>query len=274
MTGPTFVKIGARRALLGAELSELWRYRELLYFLAWRDVKIRYKQTLIGVAWVVLQPIITVAIFTVLFARIGAIDTGAIAYPVFAFAGLLVWLFTHTAVTAAGAGFLTNTNLVTKVYFPRVIVPLAATLAALFDVLFMAVLFAGFMVYYGVIPTAAIVLAPVFFLLAFILAAAAGILLSALTVKYRDVKFALPFALQVWMIASPVFYPAAIVSEKWRLWFGINPLTGIIEGFRSSLFGTPFDWPLIAVSCISLLVICSVSLLVFTNMEDELADVI
>jgi lipopolysaccharide transport system permease protein len=269
----TITRIGPKRGFFSIDLAEMWRYRELLYFLTWRDIKIRYKQTVIGVAWAVLQPVLTTAIFAVLFSRFAGITT-EVPYPLFALSGLLIWLFVHTAVSMSSTSFVNNSNLVTKIYFPRLIVPLADTLASLFDLVFGFAILAILMVYYGSVPSFTIVLVPVFIFLAFLQAAAFGTLFAALNINYRDVKFALPFILQVWMIASPVFYPATIVNEKWRLLFAINPLVGILEGFRSSLFGTPFDWPLIGVSVASLVVLSAISFFIFGYLEEDFADVI
>ncbi|MCZ2390565.1 MAG: ABC transporter permease [Acidobacteria bacterium] len=255
-------------------VAEIWRARELLYFLTLRDIKIRYKQTAIGIAWAVLQPVLTTLIFTAIFSGWARFDTNDIAYPLFAMTGLTLWLFVQNAVSMASNSFVNNTNLVTKVYFPRLIVPLAATFAALFDLVLSIVVLAALMAYYKAMPGVALLAVPAFLALAVILAAAVGTLLSALNVRFRDVKFAVPFFLQVWMIASPVFYPASMIPEKWRLIFAINPMTGILEGFRSAVFGKAFDWPLIGVSAASLLVIAAVSLIVFRSMEDDFADVI
>ena len=259
---------------IGWDLKELWAYRELLYFLTWRDVKIRYKQTAIGVLWAVLQPVLTTAIFTVIFSNFARFDTGGIPYPLFALSGLMVWLYVHTAVTMASGSFVSNTNLVTKVYFPRLIVPLAAIIAGLTELIFSFAILVILMLYYDTWPTAAVVLVPVFIIASSLLAAALGILFSALNVKFRDVKFALPFLLQVWMIASPIFYPLSLLSQKWKLAFAVNPLTGILEGFRSALFGSPFDWPVIGISAASLAVLLTLSIVVFKWMEDEFADLI
>lgn len=268
------IRIEPRGSRVGLDLRELWAYRELLYFLTLRDIKIRYKQTAIGVTWAVLQPVVTTAIFTLIFSTWARFDTGNIAYPLFVLSALVIWLFTSTSITVASNSFVNNANLVTKVYFPRLIVPLAATLASLFDLIFSMAILLGLMLYFGIIPTIQLLLAPIFILLAFILAAAIGTLLSALTIRYRDVKFALPFSLQVWMIASPIFYPVSMLSEKWRLVYAINPLTGIIDGFRSALFGLPFNWPIIGVSCISIVAILLISVVVFKRMEDDFADII
>jgi len=253
-------------------LGELWTHRELLYFLTWRDVKIRYKQTLIGVTWAVLQPILTTAIFTVIFSTFARFDTRDVPYPLFALSGLMIWLFVHSSVTQASNSFISNTNLVTKVYFPRLIVPFASTFASVFDFLIGLPLLILLMVYFGAGVSWQIVFAPVFILLAIVQTMAFGTLFSALNVRFRDVKFTLPFLLQVWMIASPVFYPTTLLSENWRYIFALNPLVGIIDGFRSSLFGTPFEWKVIAISAASVVVIAAASIVVFRKMEDEFAD--
>jgi len=271
-TEVTRIKPGGSVASL--DLAEIWKYRELLYFLTLRDIKIRYKQTLIGVAWVVLQPVLTTAIFTVIFSTFARFDTKSVPYPLFALSGLSLWLFVHTSISLASTSFVNNTSLVTKVYFPRLIVPVASALATLFDLLFSIAILIIMMFYFGVTPTMQLIAAPIFVFLALVLAVAFGTLFSALNVRFRDVKFALPFMLQVWMIASPIFYPASLLSEKWRLVFALNPLTGILEGFRSALFGLPFDWQLVGVSCASLAVLSALSLLIFKKMEDKFADLI
>ena len=274
MQNVEITKIKPSGKWISLDLKDLWAYRELLYFLTWRDIKIRYKQTVIGVLWAVLQPALTTAIFTVLFGLFARFDTREVPYPLFALSGLMIWLFVHNSISMASTSFVNNTNLVTKVYFPRLVVPVAASIAGLFDLIFSAVILAVLMLYFAVAIQLNILFAPVFLVLAVVQAVALGTLFSALNVRFRDVKFALPFLLQVWMIASPVFYPATLVPEKWRMIFAINPLTGILEGFRSSLFGTPFDWQMIGVSVASLAVITIASLYIFKKMEDDFADVI
>ena len=266
--------IEPNRLLRSLELRDLWRHRELLFFMIWRDVMIRYKQTIIGVTWAILQPVLTTAVFTLIFSNFARFDTSDVPYALFALSGVMIWLFVHTSITMASNSFVTNTNLVTKVYFPRLILPLAATIAALTDLVFSVVIAILLMLYFGVAVTPQVVFAPLFLLLAILLAASLGTLFSALNVRFRDVKFALPFLLQVWMIASPIFYPSNLLSENWRLVFAINPMTGILSGFRSSLFGTVFDWQLIGISCISIAVIAVLSLLVFKWMEDDFADIV
>jgi len=255
-------------------LTEIWAYRELLYFLTLRDIKVRYKQTLIGVAWAILQPVVSTVIFSLIFTGWARFETGDTPYPLFAMCGLTLWLFNQNAVSISSSSFVNNTNFVTKVYFPRLIVPLASTFAALFDLLFSIAVLAVMMAYYRVAPSASAVAAPLFLLIALVSAAAMGILLSALNVRFRDVKFAVPFLLQVWMIASPVFYPASMISAKWRLVFAVNPMTGVVEGFRAALFGMPFDWAVIGVSAASTLALLIISLIIFGRMEDDFADII
>lgn len=265
-------KIKPGSSFLRLDLKEFWAYRELLYFLTLRDVKIRYKQTALGIAWAVLQPVLTTAVFSILFSTVPRFNSANIPYPLFALSGLIIWLFVQTSITMASIAFISNTNLVTKVYFPRLILPIAAAFAGLFDLLFSLLILVVLMTYYGSVPGWQLVLAPLFVILAIIITIALGTLFSALNVRFRDVKYALPFVLQVWMIASPVFYPMEIVPEKWRLLYALNPMTGILDGFRSALFGTPFNWQVIGVSAASVVVLTLFSLFVFKRMEDDFAD--
>lgn len=270
----SITRIEPSRSWLWSDLGELWAYRELLYFLTVRDIKIRYKQTLIGVSWALLQPILTTAIFTAIFSGFSKFDSGTVPYPLFVLSALIIWLFTHGAVTISSTSFVNHANLVTKVYFPRLIVPLAATLAGLFDLIFSVSVFGVLMVYYQMPISSKVFLLPLFLALAFLCAFSFGSLFAALNVRFRDVKFALPFLLQVWMIASPVFYPVSLIPEKWQLVFALNPLTGVIDGVRSALFGEEFHWAIIGTSAASALVAALISLFVFRQMEDGFADVI
>ena len=265
------IHITSRRSI-APDLREIWAYRELLYFLTLRDIKIRYKQTLIGVAWAVLQPVMTTAVFTIIFSGFARFDTSNIPYPLFVLSGMLIWTFTQGSITIASNSFVNNTNLVTKVFFPRLIVPLAATFAGILDLVIGLLVLLALMAYYRPDITKQMVLAPLFLVMALVLTAALGTLLSAVNVRFRDVKFALPFLLQVWMIASPVFYPASLLSGKWRLIFAVNPMTGILEGFRSALLGSQFDWEVIGISAAVIAVISIISLFVFRRMEDDFAD--
>jgi lipopolysaccharide transport system permease protein len=270
----TSVYIKPSGSWINLDLKDIWLHRELLYFLTWRDVKVRYKQTAIGVFWVILQPVLTTAIFTALFSNFERFNTGAVPYPLFALSGLLVWFFVNTSITNASNSLISNKNLVTKIYFPRLIIPVSATLAGLIDLALGFVVLAGLMIYYQVAPTWQILLAPVFAGLAILLTLSFGTLFSALNVRFRDVKFALPFALQIWLFISPIFYPPTILSENRQILLAFNPLTGILEGLRSALFGTPFNWLSIGVSFVSIVVFILVSIYVFKKMEDDFADLI
>lgn len=256
------------------DFKEIWTHRELLYFLTLRDVKIRYKQTAIGVVWALLQPILTTAIFTVLFSSFERFNSGEVPYPLFALSGLLVWFFVSTSITNASNSLISHQKLVTKIYFPRLIVPVSAALAGLVDLALSFLVLIVLMLYYGIYPNWQILLAPIFIALAILLTLSFGTLFSALNVRFRDVKFALPFALQIWLFVSPIFYPTSVVSEKRRFLLDFNPMTGILEGFRSSLFGSPFDWKPIIISVVITLFSLAAAIFIFKKMEDDFADVI
>lgn len=260
------------------EIRELWQYRELLFFLTWRDVKVRYKQTAVGVVWAILQPVLTTAIFTVIFSTIAKFDSKGVPYPLFALSGFLVWLFVFNSITFSANSLISNTNLVTKVYFPRMIVPISATFAALLDLLFSAAVLAVLMGFYvgrgEIVLSPAVLAAPLFILLATVMTIALGTMFAALNVRYRDVKFALPFALQVWMFASPIFYPPEILSEKARLVLSFNPLFGVLQGLRASLFNLDFDWFSIGVSVVGTILLSILAIAVFRRLENSFADVI
>lgn len=256
------------------ELKDLWAFRELLYFLTWRDVKVRYKQTELGIVWAIIQPLFTMLIFTLFFGRLAGVPSDNVPYPIFAYAGLLPWTFFANAITNSGNSLVGSANLITKVYFPRMIIPGAAVAAGLVDFAIAFVVLILLMIYYGIGLTANLLLFPVAVLLTTLLALGVGMWLSALNVKYRDVRFALPFVVQLWMFVSPVIYPTSLLPEKyrWLLWF--NPMTGIIESFRSALFGTPTNWTALTISAVIssiLLVYASYS---FHRMERSFADMI
>ncbi|HEX6626060.1 MAG TPA: ABC transporter permease, partial [Pyrinomonadaceae bacterium] len=255
-------------------LGDWWAYRELLYFLTLRDVKVRYKQTALGAAWVIVQPLFMMLIVTLVFNRFARVGGGELPYPLFAYAGLLVWVFFSNAVVNGTNSLTLNTNLITKVYFPRIFIPAAAVGAGLVDLSIASLVLAALAVYYGVGFHAGLLLLPFFVLLATLLALGAGVLVSALTVKYRDLRHALPFVIQFLMFASPVIYPPSIVPESWRWLLVANPLAGILEGFRSALTGRPFDWPAIAVAALATTALLVVSVYVFRRTEDTFADVI
>jgi lipopolysaccharide transport system permease protein len=258
----------------GVGLKDLWAYRELLFFLTWRDVKVRYKQTLLGVAWAVLQPVFAMLVFTLFFGRFAGIPSEGTPYPLFVFAGLLPWTFFLNAVTNSGNSLVGNANLITKVYFPRVIIPGAAVAAGLVDLAVAFVILFLMMIYYGVAITWAIAMLPVLVVLTASLALGVGMWASALNVKYRDIRYALPFMMQLWMFASPVIYPTSLVPGKWRWLMLLNPLTGIIDGYRAALFGRAFDRAALAVAAVVTLILLLYSVYSFRRMEKSFADII
>ncbi len=270
---PLFV-VEAGGSGVGPNLKELWAHRELLYFMVWRDVKIRYKQTLLGAAWAVLQPLLTMLIFTLIFSKVAKIDSDGIPYPVFAYAGLLPWTFFSGAITNSGDSLVSNAHLITKVYFPRLIIPIAVAGAALVSFAVAFPLLVVLMFYYQIGLTLNILLLPFLVLLTTLLAIAVGTWLSAVNVKYRDVKFATPFLVQVWMYASPIAYPASVVPQRFRFLYSLNPLTGIIEGYRAALFGQPINWSSLGIVIPITLALLAYASHEFRKMEKTFADII
>lgn len=256
------------------ELRDVWAFRELLYFLTWRDVKVRYKQTALGVAWAIIQPLFTMLIFTLFFGRLAGVPSDNVPYPIFAYAGLLPWTFFANAISSSGNSLVGSAHLITKVYFPRLIIPAAAVLAGLVDFGVAFLILIPLMIYYGVHVSFSLWMFPVLVLLTALLGLGVGMWLSALNVKYRDVRFALPFLIQLWMFISPVIYPASFLPARWRWLFALNPMTGIIEGYRSSLFGHPFNWPALMFSTAITLAVLVYSSFVFRRMEKSFADIV
>lgn len=269
------VTIEPSKSWVALRLGDLWQYRELLYFLIWRDVKVRYKQTLLGVAWALLQPLLTMVIFTLLFGRLAGIKSDGIPYPIFAYAGLLIWTFFANAITNSGNSLVSSSNLITKIYFPRMIIPGAAVGACLVDFVISFVILVPLMIYYGIRVSATLVMLPLLIALATLLAIGVGMWLSALNVKYRDIRYAIPFLTQLWMFASPVIYPASMIPEKWRWILMLNPLTGIIENFRIALFaGRSFEWKSLAVSAAITFILLIYSAYSFRRVERTFADIV
>jgi lipopolysaccharide transport system permease protein len=256
-------------------VGELWNYRELLYFFVWRDIKIRYKQTAIGAAWAVLQPFLTMLIFSLFFGRLAHIPSQGLPYPIFYYSALLPWMYFASALQGATNTIVENQRLVTKVYFPRLALPLSAVLSGLVDFGISFLMFIAMMIYYRIHPSAAAVWLPFFLLLAVLTALGVGLWLSALNAIYRDVRYVIPFLVQFWMFASPVAYPSSLVPEKWRWLYGLNPMAGVIEGFRWSLAGHG-DAPsrLIFVSAGVVLVVLVSGVAYFQKMETKVADVV
>lgn len=254
--------------------NDIWAYRELLFFLTWRDVKVRYKQTALGAAWAILQPLFMMVIFTIFFGRLAGVRSAGIPYPLFALAGLVPWTFFSNSITASGNSLVGSANLITKVYFPRLIVPAAAMLAGLVDFVLAFVLLILLMFYYGVTLTAQILFLPVLVLLTALFALGVGTWMSALNVKYRDVRFALPFVIQLWLFISSVILPSSSVPQKWRWLLLLNPMSAIIEGYRSALFGLPFDWTALGIASVLTVLVLLYALYSFGRVERSFADII
>lgn len=256
-------------------LKELWEYRELLYFLVWRDVKVRYKQTALGAAWAIIQPVMMMVVFSLFFGYLAKVPSDGIPYPIFTFCALLPWqLFAH-ALTESSNSLVANERLITKVYFPRLIVPIAAVLGGLVDFAVAFVILLVMMVYYGIVPTWAIVTLPGFILLAVMTALGVGLWLSALNVQYRDVRYTIGFLIQFWLFATPVAYSSSIVPESWRPLYGLNPMAGVVEGFRWALLGkSEPPGALLAVSVTVVILLLVGGLYYFRRMEQEFADVV
>jgi lipopolysaccharide transport system permease protein len=259
-----------------ADLRELWDYRELLYILVWRDIKVRYKQTALGAAWAVLQPLAAMVVFTFFLGKLAHVPSDGIPYPVFAYSGLLLWQFFSRALTEASLSLVVNERVITKVYFPRLLVPGSVVLAGLVDFALAFLLLLGLMAAYGLGISWNVLLAPLFLLLAMAAALGVSFWLSALDVKYRDVRYTLPFLTQIWLFATPVAYPSSLVPEWLRPWYGLNPMVGVVEGFRWSLLGVATP-PNVAMICVSTAVVGAVlvgGVLYFRAMEQTLADLI
>jgi homopolymeric O-antigen transport system permease protein len=275
MDAAPVVLIQPGKGWFSLDLAALYDYRELLYFLVWRDVIVRYKQAAIGVAWVVLQPLLTMVVFTVIFGMFAKLPSDNLPYPLFAYVALLPWNYFAQAIGRSGTSLVSNSNLISKVYFPRLIIPISGALAPLVDFLCSFVILLGMMAWYGIAPTWGVVALPLFTLLAVMTAAAVSLYLAALNVKYRDVGHAIPFLLQFWMYASPVVYSVNMIPEKWRLLYSLNPMVGVIEGFRWALLGKAHpDFVVMAMSAGVVVFLLWGGLIYFKRSEREFADII
>lgn len=267
------IRIEPARGWVALKLREIWPYRELLYFLVWRDVKVRYKQTAIGAAWAIVQPLLTMIIFTLVFDKFAKMPSNGLPYPIFSFAALLPWTYFSKALNQSILSVVSNANLITKVYFPRLLLPTAAVLSGIVDFAISFLFFLVLMVWYGIVPTSAVIFLPGFIVLAMLTALAVSLWLSVINVRYRDVGQAIPFVVQLWMFASPVAYPISVVPEKWRLFYSLNPMAGVIEGFRWALTGSerPPVVPIILSALIVGLLLYG-GVLFFRRMESTFAD--
>ena len=268
--------IEPKKGWVPIDFKEIWAYRELLYFLTKRDIKVRYKQTVLGGLWAIIQPAFTMIVFTLFFGRLAKIPSDGIPYPIFVYVGLLPWTYFANAVSNSGNSLVGSANLITKVYFPRLIVPSSASLAGLLD-LFIAMFVLGvLMIYYQFLPSAiGILLFPFLVCLTFFCALGVGLWLSAMNVHYRDIRYAIPFLIQIWMFVSPVIYPVSMVEEKYQWLLALNPMGGIIKAYRASILGhQPIDWTLLSISATMILVLLMSGLLYFRRMEKVFADVV
>ena len=260
---------------LASTITELWRYRELFYFLAWRDVKVRYKQTALGVVWAVLQPLLTMAIFTAIFGRLANIPSGGLPRPLFYFCALVPWTYLSSSVNSAAMSLVSNTALLTKIYFPRLILPASAALSGLLDFLISSLLLIPLMFYYHTPVDANLLLWPVLVALIVLLALGVGLFLAALNVQFRDVKYAIPFAIQIWLFVSPIIYPSSIVPAGFRWLVILNPLTGIVEAFRTTVTAdAAFDWVQLAISGALTVGLFLGALVFFKRTERAFADIV
>jgi lipopolysaccharide transport system permease protein len=268
------IVIEPRRGWFSLEWGELWRFRELFHTLVWRDIKVRYKQTVLGAAWAVFQPLISMLIFTLFFGVLVKVPSDNIPYPIFAYAGLLLWTLFSNGVTRASTSLLSDPNLISKIYFPRLIVPIASFGACIVDFFISLLILVVMMAYYRVTPSLSMILVPLLVIITVMASLGVGIILAALSVAYRDVKYIAPFFIQIWMYASPVIYPVSIVPQKWRWVLSLNPMCGAINGCRSAIFGKPFDWPNLAVSMSISVFLLIIGLLYFKKAEYRFADII
>jgi lipopolysaccharide transport system permease protein len=268
--------IEPKKGWVPIDLKEIWDYRELLYFLTKRDIKVRYKQTVLGGLWAIIQPAFTMVIFTLFFGRLAKMPSDGMPYPIFVYVGLLPWTYFANAVSSSGNSLVGSSNLITKIYFPRLIVPASASLAGLLD-FFVAMFVLGIlMIHYSFVPSiVGIFLFPFLIGLTFLCAVGVGLWLSAMNVQYRDIRYAIPFLVQVWMFVSPVIYPVSIVKEKYQWLLALNPMGGVIKAFRASILGhQPIDWVLLSLSTAMILLILVSGLFYFRRMEKVFADVV
>jgi len=271
---PTLI-IEPKKGLQWINFRELLRYHELLFFLVWRDVGVRYRQSLLGIGWAILQPLLTMVVFTIIFGKFARIPSDGIPYPIFSYCALLPWTYFARSLSASSDSLVGSKNLIAKVYFPRLILPLSGVIVGLVDFIVAFFILIIMMLWYGIAPTWGISILPLFLLMAMLTALGTGLWLTALNVMYRDIKFVVPFFTQLWMYGSPIVYSTTLIPEKWRAVYSLNPMVGVIEGFRWALLGKAApDWTMVAISSIVILILLLSGLLYFRKMEKTFADVI
>jgi lipopolysaccharide transport system permease protein len=274
-SGVVAVRIEPSRGWRALHLGELWEYRELLYFLTWRDIKVRYKQTALGAAWAILQPVLTMVVFSLFFGRLARVPSDGIPYPIFAFAALVPWTFFANALNQSANSLVQSANLIKRVYFPRLAIPLSSVLSGVVDFVLAFLVLLGMMLYFGAFPTANVVWLPLLLLLAVVTSLGVGLWLSALNVQFRDVHHVVPFVIQFWMFATPIAYPSSLLPEPWRTVYGINPMVGVVEGFRWALLGADTaPGPMILVSALAAIAFLVSGAFYFRRMEKTFADVV
>jgi lipopolysaccharide transport system permease protein len=263
------------RGWVSLKLGELWEYRELLYFLTWRDIKVRYKQTVLGAAWAIIQPVFTMVVFSLFFGRLAGIPSDEIPYPIFSYAALVPWQFFASGLSSSSNSLVGSSNLIKKVYFPRLVIPISAVVSGGIDFLLAFVVLLGMMLFYGIAPTWAVAWLPLLFLLALVTSLGVGLWLTAMNVQFRDVRYVVPFLVRAWMFATPIVYPSSLLDEPWRTLYGVNPMVGVVEGFRWALLGTETaPGPIILVSALVAVVILVSGMYYFRRMEKTFADVV
>jgi lipopolysaccharide transport system permease protein len=269
------IRIQPSKGWVSLKLRELWEYRELLYFLIWRDVKVRYKQTVLGAAWAIIQPLFTMVVFSLFFGKLAKVPSDGIPYPIFSYTALVPWTFFAHGLNQASNSLVHHAGLITKVYFPRLAMPIARLLAGTVDFLLAFIVLLGMMLYFGIVPTVNVLWLPSFLLLALVTALGVALWLSAMNVQFRDVGYTVPFITQFWMYATPIAYPSSLLPEPWRTLYGINPMAGVVEGFRWALLGTETaPGPIVIVSSLAALALLVSGAFYFRRMEKTFADVV
>ena len=268
-------RIEPSKGWVSLKLKELWQYRELLYFLTWRDIKVRYKQTVLGVAWAIIQPLFTMVVFSLFFGRLAKIPSDGIPYPIFSYVALVPWTFFANGLNMASNSLVQSSNLIKKVYFPRLAIPIATVLSGVVDFVLAFIVLLGMMLYFGIAPTVNVIWLPLLLLLALVTSLGVSLWLSAMNVQFRDVRYAIPFLTQFWLFATPIAYPSSLLSEPWRTLYGINPMVGVVEGFRWALLGTnTAPGPIIIVSSTAAFFLLVSGAFYFRRMEKTFADVV
>lgn len=268
-------RIEPSKGWVSLKLGELWAYRELLYFFIWRDIKVRYKQTVLGASWAIIQPLFTMVIFSLFFGRLAKVPSDGLPYPIFSYAALVPWTYFAGALTQASNSLVGNANMLKKIYFPRLTMPVAAVLAGLVDFVLAFLVLLGMMFFYGFVPTLNILWLPLFLMLTLITALGASLWLAAMNVQFRDVRYTVPFLIQAWLFASPIAYPSSLLSEPWRTIYGINPMVSVVEGFRWALLGTDTaPGPMIIISSLVAVGLLVSGAFYFRRMEKIFADVV